>query len=494
MPRYTIQSVELLIRTTPPNRTAFHIGGVSGAQGSSIPQGSRVEPKPTDSSPAPAKRRPRGILYAQLQLTDDRGRSAWGIAADRPSFGWLDKRKQYSPDQKLSRLFQLVRAARDVYLADSFPSPFAHWQHCLPEIERIARRDDHESLSAAYASALLERAMIDAVCRLHNVPFFAAMQAGLLGFEASRVAPTAKLALPARPRTNFAIRHTVGLSDPLRDSDVAPGEQVRDGEPESLQGYIQRDGLRYFKVKIGGNAEEDLERLARIWELVARQDMPVITLDGNESYSDIDAFAKFLERLEREQLGLFQHIAFVEQPLTRQLTHDPRTRAAVTRLARRKALVIDEADGHVDAFAEAFEIGYRGVSHKNCKGVFKSLLNAVRVQQAADQGAFQTGEDLSNMPLVSLHQDFVALGLLDIEHCERNGHHYSLGLSHLTAGEQVRALESHGDLYERRGEEVFLKIRNGQVHCSSLQCPGLGVLFQPDREGLTPLEDWQVAW
>ena len=108
--------------------------------------------------------------------------------------------------------------------------------------------------------------------------------------------------------------------------------------------------------------------------------------------------------------------------------------------------MIDEADGDLDSFARAREVGYLGVSHKNCKGFFKSLLNLMRCQLASEQGAFQSAEDLSLMPLVPLHQDFVAIGILNISHYERNGHHYGLGLSHLTEKEQALALEHHSYL------------------------------------------------
>ncbi|MCB1120942.1 MAG: hypothetical protein KJT03_05300 [Verrucomicrobiae bacterium] len=472
---YKIQEADLLIRETPPDRLTFAIG--SGQS---------------------AKRRPRAILLVRLLLSDDRGRTTWGISGDRPSFGWLDKRTGFTPEQKLERLFQLVRGARDIYLNDSFDSPFEHWLKCHREIVRLGAVQNHESLSSTYASALMERAMLDAFCRLHGVSMFDALKQGLLNPDFTSLDSALdgiKFTdlLPLQPRTSFHIRHTVGLSDPLRDSDIAPEQRINDGEPESLEAYARRDGLRYFKVKIGGNSEQDLERLERIWSVLVELDMPTLTLDGNESYTNIDAFACFVELLEDRLLGLYQHIAFIEQPLTRELTMDRETAAVIQRISREKPLIIDEADADLDSFARAREVGYLGVSHKNCKGFFKSLLNRLRCHVAGPE-TFQSAEDLSLMPLAPLHQDFAALGILDISHCERNGHHYGLGLSHLTKGEQGMALEHHPDLYIRRGSQVFLNIRQGQVNCASLQCPGFGVKFQPDWESLTPLDDWQVLW
>ncbi|MEW4531495.1 hypothetical protein [Maioricimonas sp. JC845] len=481
---YHIESIDLFVRETPPNRMTFAIGKQKGADA------------------PPPKRRPRGILLVRLQLADDHGRRAWGTAGDRPSFGWLDKRSDYGPEEKLTRLLALVRQAREQYLAaPRFTSPFQKWLDCLEPIKQQGATANHEGLSIAYASALFERALIDAVCRLEGLSFFEAVRQNRLGFDAAAVFPELKPIrlqdhLPARPRTQFAIRHTVGLADPLAAQDLADADRVNDGEPETLAEYVQRDGLRFFKVKISGDPDADLNRLGRIWNVIVDVDDPVVTLDGNESYTDIDAFARFVERFEEEQLGIFQHTAFIEQPLTRALTHDPSTADAIAAITRHKPVIIDEADEDLDSFPSALEIGYSGTSHKNCKGVFKSLINFCRCRllEAQDRVVIQSGEDLSNMPLVPLHQDFAALGVLDILDCERNGHHYSYGLSHLTDNEKRHVRTVHRDLYTRRNDELFLNIRDGMVRCESLQCRGFGVAFAPDWDALIPLDDWDIAW
>jgi hypothetical protein len=98
------------------------------------------------------------------------------------------------------------------------------------------------------------------------------------------------------------------------------------------------------------------------------------------------------------------------------------------------------------------------------------------------------------MPLVPLHQDFAALGILGIDHCERNGHHYSFGLQHLTDTEKQLTKRHHPDLYVERHGNLFLNIQNGQVRCGSLQKAAFGVVFEPDFNNLTPLKDWDVKW
>jgi hypothetical protein len=260
---------------------------------------------------------------------------------------------------------------------------------------------------------------------------------------------------------------------------------------------VKRDGLRYFKVKISGDPDADLARLEKIWSgALAKAYQPAITLDGNEAYTDIGEFLGFVKRFEAELLGVFQHTLFIEQPLTRALTHDAATSSVIAEISSRKPLVIDEADGSLDSFKNAVAIGYAGTSHKNCKGVFKSLLNralSFHYDDSLDREVFLTGEDLSNMSIVPLHQDFAALGVLDIGHCERNGHHYGFGLSHLTAREKKTVARHHPDLYVERNGEWFLDIREGMVQAGSVQGKGFGGAALPDRDSLTPLDQWK-SW
>ena len=157
-------------------------------------------------------------------------------------------------------------------------------------------------------------------------------------------------------------------------------------------------------------------------------------------------------------------------------------------------MIIDEADDWVTAFREATLLGYRGVSHKNCKGIYKSLHNlalaAAHNARVGHAELFLAAEDLTNLPVVPLQADLASVALLGITHVERNGHHYFRGLGHLSAAEKTAALAAHPDLYERRGDEVFLRITEGMLACASLQVPGMGFAALPDLAAMTPVEDW----
>ena len=480
---YRIEGIRLLVRETRPARMAFVLGRQRGAARTS----------------APRLRTPLG--HVRLALSGDQGRQTFGCAGDGLWVSWLDKRPDLSTKVKLRGLVALIHRARDIYLeTPSFDSPFEKWRTCHELIMQAGREQGEEDLTSSFASALLERALLDAVCRLEQKPLFEMVRENRIGFNPETVHPELQGMrfadrFPRRPLSHFHVRHTVGLADPLTETDLRPSDRVGDGEPETLEEFVRRDGITYFKVKISGDPSWDLDRLSRIWDVISTQPQTAVTLDANEAYDDLEIFASFVTRLEKGLLGLYQHLLYIEQPLSRGLTHDPSAEPWIRRISKSKPVVIDESDGTLESFRRAFAMGYSGTSHKNCKGFFKSLLNYTLIAHYAVSGhnAILSAEDLSNLPIVPLHQDFASLGVLGINHCERNGHHYHFGLSMLTDKEKAGVARHHRDLYVQRGGEWFLNIRNGMVHCPSLQCPGFGVREEPDWESMTDMNDWLQA-
>jgi hypothetical protein len=87
---------------------------------------------------------------------------------------------------------------------------------------------------------------------------------------------------------------------------------------------------------------------------------------------------------------------------------------------------------------------------------------------------FQSAEDLTNLPVLSLQQDLALVAALGLPHAERNGHHYFAGLGHLPDSEARAALGAHPDLYREQGDMVALRIEDGSLQVGSLQCAGFG--------------------
>jgi hypothetical protein len=476
---YRIKNIRLLVRETKPARFALSLG--KKAQGA-----------------APPKKTTSPLCHVHLELEDDQGRQSFGCSADRLSVRWLDKRPQRSKTTKLRDLVQLLETASGYYLEKpNFETPFDHWLSNHTRIMDRGKSQGQEDLTSTYVSSLYERALIDGVCRLAGHSLLEMLASNALGFKPSRIHPAVKqdepsAYLPPRLRTAIDIRHTVGFFDPLDETDWPRSQRLNDGLPETLSEIITAYGIRYFKVKVSGNPAADLKRLARVWDILPHAEEPVVTLDANEAFEDPQEFVRFLRQLERDQLGLFQHISFVEQPFPRRISLSPTTAPAIKAASRLKPLVIDESDATLDAFPRAVSLGYSGTSHKNCKGTFKSLANRALMLHYLDQqkNLFMSAEDLQNLPVVPLQQDLAMVSILGITHCERNGHHYNRGLSMLSPADKASVARHHTDLYEERDGEWYLKVANGQVRINSLFAPGFAVRDEPDWDSMLDLRKW----
>jgi len=280
----------------------------------------------------------------------------------------------------------------------------------------------------------------------------------------------------------------VGLLDPITAADVR--ERVGDGLPETLEEVVARYGHRYFKLKVGGDARADVERLAAIAAVLDRLPEYRATLDGNEQYDDMQGVAELWARMKGEGrlARLVESVLFIEQPVKRQNA----LAAPVAGLER--PVIIDESDDALDAFPRAKALGYRGVSSKTCKGLYKSLLNGARcaawnAQMGTVPIYFLSGEDLTIQAGIALQQDLALVSLLGLTHVERNGHHYVNGMAGLPGAEQDAFLAGHPDLYERSHGAVRVRISDGMLAIGSLDGPGFASRATPDWTAMR-----EMAW
>lgn len=444
---------------------------------------------------------PSAMLEIEVEFKD--GGRAKGVASDFLAYKWFDKRPEKTPADNVSDLLQALTDARAVYADAGTDSPFNLWQSTRGEIERLSLNRGFNRLGASFAGSMMERAIIDATGRHLGLCFDDMVRQNQLGLQPQMVLPEVGFndimaALPTTPLHKIALRHTVGLIDPIADADEVI-DAPNDGYPVTLEEYLRVDGLNYLKVKISGDIDADIDRLTAIATVVSRCGREVqVTLDGNEQYTDLDGFVALVERIRTTPAlaPFWDSVLFIEQPLHRDVAMaTPLSEQALMTIDR--PLLIDEADGWAEAFHEAIDLGYEGVSHKNCKGVYRSLINAGLAHRLnADVGKdkyFQSAEDLTNLAVVSLQSDLAVIATLGIRHVERNGHHYFAGLDHLPDHEREQALADHPDLYERTGASVGLRITQGMLETGSLQVPGLGVTHLPDMSIGIPETDWDFT-
>ncbi|HEY5636330.1 MAG TPA: enolase C-terminal domain-like protein [Burkholderiales bacterium] len=426
---------------------------------------------------------PQAFVRARIRLED--GREAAGGAAELLAPKWFDKDPALSNEDNFEQLRNALRLAAAAYRAGGANTAFGHFRaHYAGQIEAGAKQGLN-ALVSNYGPALIDRALLDALCRALGVSFYDAVRANAPGIAPADWLPEfAGFDLDGflsglRPGETIAARHTVGLVDPVTAN---PGrERVGDGLPETLDEVVSAYGHRWFKIKVAGEVKADIERLAEIAAVLDRAPGPYqATLDGNEQYEDMDGVAALWRAMNADArlARLVKSVALIEQPIKRAVALDRRVEGVD------RPVIIDESDDSLEVFPRARALGYAGVSSKTCKGLYKSILNSARCalwnREAGDARMFMSAEDLTIQAGLALQQDLALVNLLGITHVERNGHHYVNGMAALSEDEQQEFLDAHPDLYTRTFGAARVRIRDGMLTIGSLACTGYATAAQPE--------------
>src|SRR6187200_1437060 len=413
---------------------------------------------------------------------EGKGRAV-GASSEALGGRWFDKRAHIPAEVTTDELRYALLAARELYLDHSrkgFDTAFGLHAACIAALVKACAKEDIPPLAAAYGPAEIDKAILDALLRATSMNFFDGMTQNVAGIDARLSRDLADSDITAflagrKRRERIAIRHTVGMDDAVEgEGGVA--------DPK------ENAGARYFKLKLNGDPVHDADRLIRIGKELAKLPYDYkVTLDANEQYADLAALQALMDRLDRDSAlrPIASRLLYVEQPMPRGITRQ----SPLGSLAAH-GFIIDEADDSYDAFPAARALGYRGISSKSCKGIYKSVINAARAAKwSADDGRyFISGEDLTCQAGLGVQQDLALGALIGVTHAERNGHHYVDGFGDTPAAEAEAFLASHPDLYARDGGKIRLAIHDGDLLTESLTTPGFASKVHPEWTALSPLQ------
>jgi hypothetical protein len=415
---------------------------------------------------------PQAFVRVRLEVD---GREVEGASAELMVPKWFDKSPALTHEDNFNQLRRAVAAARETCLA----TPVAASAYALSAsagAQAITRcvADGLPRLAAQFGPALIDKAIADAVLRASGLDWVSGVQAGVLGDPWS-----ASIRL-MRPDSVW-LRHTVGLADRLEADDA--GTPLDDGLPDTLEDAIAHYGLRYFKLKLSGQPEADVERLTRIERLLARAPNYRVTLDGNETYAGVAAIEALFDALARQPATarLVQRTLLLEQPLPRHLALQQSLAGARIPVP----VILDESDDDEAVLAQGLAQGYRGISSKACKGIYRSLAHAARLRGRPDH--LLSGEDLTCQAGLAVQQDSLLAASLGVTHIERNGHHYVGGFGAASAEEMQGFLRAHAGLYRATPQGVRLRVQDGRLDLRSLHAPGFAHAASPRWDTLEPL-------
>src|SRR5262245_1458434 len=189
--------------------------------------------------------------FVRLRVEVD-GRPATGVSADTLPPKWFTKDPNRPVDDEVAEMLRVIEQAVRLAPGTRADSPFDAWRQLWDAQAAWGQGEGLPALLVHFGTSLVERAMLDACCRHARQPFHQLLQANALGIRLGTLHPELSGRAPAdflpeRPSPTVLVRHTVGLADPLEDADVAPGERLDDGLPQSLEASIRAYGLRHFK-------------------------------------------------------------------------------------------------------------------------------------------------------------------------------------------------------------------------------------------------------
>jgi L-alanine-DL-glutamate epimerase-like enolase superfamily enzyme len=371
-------------------------------------------------------------LHAKLDLAS---RPAPGYSGENLAPKWFEKDPAKSPAQDIEHLAATIRFACRLAL-ELPPEPLPRFVRTLRQQLDLALPSTRP-LVVQLAASLLERAALDALCRHTATPLHQLFNLA--------------------PQPSLHVRHTVGLSD----------------DPAELPSLLAPTGITRLKLKLGGNPDSDLARIAAVAPFAN-----LLTLDGNENYADIAQLRQLLTALRAHPAR--DRIAWVEQPLHRDTALSD---AIAPLLADFPGFphLLDESDAAEPDLPRALSLGYAGTTHKNCKGVLKSV-------RAKHLCRLLSGEDLTIISPHDQAQDLAAAAAVGVIDIERNGHHFAPGLSDFPSDSVAEILASHPDLYTPHpAHGAALLIRNGQLSLASVNAAPFGTALLPPTDGTTEL-------
>jgi hypothetical protein len=420
--------------------------------------------------------------FVRVRLTGEDGLSATGVAAEMMMPKWFDKNPAKSPADTIADLRSSLAIAAGLYRDGASRPETAFGHHARVYSRQITATAEQglPPLAGTYGPALIDKAIVDGVLKLTGLDLAAGLRANAIGIDSRLTNDLAQEDIDAflrgvAPQPRVRLRHTIGFVDAL----------------DSLADEIAHTRPRYFKIKLSGDVAADCARL-RALTVALETLVPdfAASLDANEQY-DQERLPELITALGSDHIlsRLMSRLLYIEQPLDRAATFvTPVTGAGDI------PFIIDEADGSYDAFPKAAALGYRGVSSKACKGLYKSLINAARVaawnrRDGVPERWFVTGEDLTCQAGLGVQQDTALVACLGIGHVERNGHHYVDGFGAAPGAEAAGFAAAMPGFYERQGDAWVLAVGTGELPTAPLLTPGFASGAMPDWASLVQIKD-----
>lgn len=250
------------------------------------------------------------------------------------------------------------------------------------------------------------------------------------------------------------IFHLVGGVDKISRAELTAGDP-KDGLPNCLADWIDRDGVFCLKIKLRGNdLEWDVGRFRQVVEALRSRGVTdfFLTADTNEMCESPQYCVDMLRRLKSECPMCFERLLYLEQPTERDLAaHE----FDMHELAAIKPVFVDEGVTDVADLDLARRLGWSGIALKTCKGHSASLLYIAKAAEARMPYAVQ---DLTNPGLSFVHSAGLAARSYPVRGVEHNARQYIPWAAQAA----------------QRAHDTLFRVRDGRIKTETLSPFGLG--------------------
>ena len=414
------------------------------------------------------------LLNVHCRVTTRNGRTAWGFGSMTMGNVWAFPSVTMSYETTLEAMKALAshiaRLAGDCREA-GHPLDIAHvlepeWLQAAAEVS--AERQLTEpipKLCTLVVGSPFDAALHDAFGKVHHRNVYDTYGPDLLTHDVSRyLGPEfhgvrLDAALLSKPRERVPVFHSVGGLDPLEAGDI--GTPIGDGLPETLDEWIQRDGIVRIKIKLqGDDLSSDVERTVAIDRIVSDVhaqrgiDDLAYSLDFNERCPDAQYVVECLHKIRARSPEAFERILYIEQPTARDL--EANRRNVMHDAARSRPVVIDESLTDLESLVLAREMGYTGIALKACKGQSQTMLMAAAAQKYE---MFLCVQDLTCPGASLIHSAGIAAHVPAVAGIEANARQY---------------VPAANEPWRHRFPGIFT-ITGGYMRTADIGGPGLGI-------------------
>ena len=408
-------------------------------------------------------------LTVRVKVENGMGRTADGWGNILLAYTWAFPSEQIAPEERDAAMREVAAAfCAKAGACSAQAHPIELFLELKPELpviaEEVSRRRSLPqrvpALAALVCASPVDAAVHDAFGRVNGICSYDGCGREFMGrdlgaylgrgFEGRYPADY----LRREYVSELPIFHLVGGIDKLTRAELVAGDP-RDGLPNCLEDWIERDGVFCLKIKLRGNdLEWDLARFKAVVGVLQARGVAdfFLTADTNEMCESPQYCIEMLGRLKADCPACFERLLYLEQPTERDLSvheFDMRELAAI------RPVVVDEGVTDVQDLDLAQRLGWSGVALKTCKGHTSCLLY---IAKAAEARMLYTVQDLTNPGLSLIHSVGLAARSFPVRGVEYNARQYIPW-----AAQSVQ-----------RAHESSFRVRGGRVKTESLSSIGLG--------------------